>query len=71
MNLEPIINAKFKKFREQMELKNIADGVAFEQYVNLSILKSHQPDAFNGDNELFNKVNIGGFEDMGIDGIAI
>ena len=71
MNLEPIINAKFKKFREQMELNNIADGVAFEQYVNLSILKSHQPDAFNGDNELFNKVNIGGFEDMGIDGIAI
>ncbi|MEZ4805836.1 MAG: AIPR family protein, partial [Bacteroidia bacterium] len=71
MNLEPIINAKFKKFREQMELKNVADGVAFEQYVNLSILKSHQPDAFNGDNELFNKVNIGGFEDMGIDGIAI
>lgn len=71
MNLEPIINAKFKKFRNQMELNNVADGVAFEQYVNLSILKSHQPDAFNGDNELFNKVNIGGFEDMGIDGIAI
>lgn len=71
MNLEPIINAKFKKFRNQMELNSVADGVAFEQYVNLSILKSHQPDAFNGDNELFNKVNIGGFEDMGIDGIAI
>ena len=71
MNLEPVINAKFKKFRDQMELNNVADGVAFEQYVNLSILKSHQPDAFNGDNELFNKVNIGGFEDMGIDGIGI
>ncbi len=71
MNLEPIINAKFKKFKNQMELNSVADGVAFEQYVNLSILKSHQPDAFNGDNELFNKVNIGGFEDMGIDGIAI
>ncbi len=71
MNLEPVINAKFKNFREQMELTNIPDGVAFEQYVNLSILKSHQPDAFNGDNELFNKVNIGGFEDMGIDGIGI
>lgn len=71
MNLEPIINSKFKKFREHMELLKIADGVAFEQYVNFSILKSHQPDAFNGDSELFNKVNIGGTLDMGIDGIAI
>lgn len=71
MNLEPVINAKFKKFREQMELNKIPDGVAFEQYVNFSIIKSHQPDAFNGDSELFNKINIGGFEDMGIDGIGI
>lgn len=71
MNLEPIINSKFKKFREHMELLKIADGIAFEQYVNFSILKSHQPEAFNGDSELFNKVNIGGTLDMGIDGIAI
>lgn len=71
MNLEPIINSKFKKFREHMELLKVADGIAFEQYVNFSILKSHQPDAFNGDSELFNKVNIGGTLDMGIDGIGI
>ena len=71
MNLEPIINSKFKRFREHLDLLKIADGIAFEQYVNFSILKSHQPDAFNGDSELFNKVNIGGPLDMGIDGIAI
>jgi hypothetical protein len=71
MNVEPIINAKFKIFRERMELTNTADGVAFEQFVNHSILTAHQPDAFNGDNELFEKVNVGGTKDMGIDGIAI
>jgi len=71
MNVEPIINAKFNRFRERMELKNIADGVAFEQFVNHTILTAHQPDAFNGDSELFEKVNVGGPQDMGIDGIAI
>ncbi len=71
MNVEPIINAKFKIFREKMELTKVPDGVAFEQFVNHAILTAHQPDAFNGDNELFEKVNIGGTKDMGIDGIAI
>jgi len=71
MNVEPIINAKFNKFRERMELSNMADGVAFEQFVNHTILSAHQPDAFNGDNELFERVNVGGKKDMGIDGIAI
>jgi hypothetical protein len=71
MNVEPIINAKFKRFREKMELTKIADGIAFEQFVNHTILTAHQPDAFNGDNELFEKVNVGGTKDMGIDGIAI
>lgn len=71
MNVEPIINAKFKRFRDKMELTSIADGIAFEQFVNHAILTAHQPDAFNGDNELFEKVNVGGSKDMGIDGIAI
>lgn len=71
MNVEPIVNAKFKVFRDKMELNGIADGVAFEQFVNHTILTAHQPDAFNGDNELFEKVNVGGTKDMGIDGIAI
>ncbi|MFZ4376720.1 MAG: hypothetical protein ACOYN9_10220 [Saprospiraceae bacterium] len=71
MIVEPIINAKFKRFREKMELVNMADGVAFEQFVNHTILSAHQPDVFNGDTELFEKVNVVGTKDMGIDGIAI
>lgn len=71
MNVEPIVNAKFKVFRDKMELNGIADGLAFEQFVNHTILTAHQPDAFNGDNELFEKVNVGGTKDMGIDGIAV
>jgi AIPR protein len=71
MNVEPIINAKLKKFRERMELTNVPDGIAFEQFVNYTILSAHQPDAFNGDSELFDKINVGGTKDMGIDGIAI
>src|SRR5690606_32562157 len=31
----------------------------------------HQPEAFHGDSELFEKVNVGGTQDMGIDGIGI
>lgn len=71
MNVEPIINSKLKRFREKMELQNVPDGAAFEQFVNHTILCAHQPDAFNGDSELFEKVNVGGTKDMGIDGIAI
>jgi hypothetical protein len=59
------------KFREKMELGDVPDGIAFEKFVNYSILNGHQPGAFNGDSELFDRVNIGGYYDMGIDGIAI
>jgi hypothetical protein len=69
--LDPIIDSKMAKFREKMELGDVSDGIAFEKFVNYSILNGHQPGAFNGDNELFNRVNIGGYYDMGIDGIAI
>jgi hypothetical protein len=69
--LDPIIDSKLAKFRTKMELGNVSDGIAFEKFVNYSILSGHQPGAFNGDSELFDKVNIGGYEDAGIDGIAI
>jgi hypothetical protein len=69
--LDPIIDAKFNKFRERMNLKDVPDGMAFEQFVNYSILIGHQAGAFNGDNELLEKVNVGGYGDMGIDGLAI
>jgi hypothetical protein len=59
------------KFKARMELVDISNGMVFEKFVNYSILNGHQPGAFNGDNELFDKVNIGGYGDMGIDGIAM
>jgi hypothetical protein len=69
--LDPIIDSRMNKFKAKMELDDAPDGVIFEKFVNYSILNGHQPGAFNGDNELFDKINIGGYEDMGIDGIAI
>jgi hypothetical protein len=71
MNVEPIINARFKKFRDSNDLNNMADGDAFERFVNHAIFTSHQPDAFSADNELLDKICVGGQNDMGIDGIAV
>ncbi|MDR0784317.1 MAG: AIPR family protein [Treponema sp.] len=69
--MEPIIKSKFDRFCDKMDIKDLQEGIAFERFVNYSILVGHQPDAFNGDNELFEKINTGGSQDMGIDGIAI
>lgn len=71
MQVEPIINARFKQFRQKNELENIQDGLAFERFVNYTIYSLHQPDAFNADSELLEFVSVGGANDMGIDGIAI
>lgn len=71
MQVEPIINARFKQFRQKNELENIQDGVAFEKFVNYTIFTLHQPDAFSADTELLEFVSVGGANDMGIDGIAI
>ncbi|NTW72917.1 MAG: AIPR family protein [Eubacteriaceae bacterium] len=71
MQIEPIINARFKQFRQKNELENIPDGEAFEKFVNYTILSLHQPDAFGADSELLDFVCVGGMADMGIDGLAI
>jgi hypothetical protein len=68
--LDPIIDAKIAKFKVRTGIDG-TDGSVFEKFVNYSILNGHQPGAFNGDTELFDKVNIGGYDDMGIDGIAV
>jgi len=69
--LDPIIDSKMSKFKARMGLGDVPDGAAFEKFVNYSVFNGHQPGAFNGDSELFDKVNVGGYEDMGLDGIAI
>jgi len=71
MQVEPIINARFKQFRQKNELENLPDGEAFERFVNYTIFSLHQPDAFGSDSELLDFVCVGGMSDMGIDGLAI
>lgn len=71
MQLKPIIQAKFKKFKDSYELNQLVDGIAFERFVNHSILTFHQPDAFTADSDFLEKVCVGGEADTGIDGIAI
>lgn len=71
MQVEPIINARFKQFKESHELTNLEDGLAFERFVNYSILSVHQPGLFAADSEILEKVCVGGRSDMGIDGLAI
>lgn len=71
MQIEPIINARFKQFRLKNSLENEKDSVAFEKFVNYTIYTLYHPDAFSADSELLEFVSVGGPEDMGIDGIAI
>lgn len=71
MQVEPIINARFKQFRQKNELEFKPDGEAFERFVNYTIFSLHQPDAFSSDSELIDFVCVGGMSDMGIDGLAI
>jgi hypothetical protein len=49
----------------------MVDGIAFERFVNHTILKAHQPDAFDADSLLLDKVCVGGTNDTGIDGLVV
>lgn len=71
MTEEPIINARFKKFIQRFELEKLKEDDAFELFANYSILFQHQPDAFTSDSELLDTTCVGGYNDNGIDGIAI
>lgn len=71
MQVEPIINARFKQFKAKNGLEEMQDSFAFEKFVNYTICTLHHPDAFSADSELLDFVCVGGADDMGIDGIAI
>ena len=71
MNIEPIIDVRFKRFIRSFELEGLDPDVSFERFVNHAILTSHQPDAFGADAELLDDICVGGGGDMGIDGIGI
>ncbi|MEF7439006.1 AIPR family protein [Paenibacillus lautus] len=71
MNFEPVINARFKNFRERHGLLNINDGTAFEHFVNFNVLYAHNPEPFLGNSDFLQLCNVGGSNDLAIDGIAI
>ncbi|MHA6481675.1 AIPR family protein [Paenibacillus sp. strain BS8-2] len=71
MNFEPVINARFKRFREQHDLINVRDGTAFEHFVNYNILYAHNPEPFLGNSDFLQFCSVGGSNDLAIDGIGI
>ncbi len=71
MNFEPIIKTKLEHFKNSYGIESLPDNEAFERFVNNSIMRFHQPDAFSTSNDLFFKICVGGQNDMGIDGLAI
>ncbi len=71
MNIEPVINARFKRFKEQYNLVKMNEGGAFERFVNFNILYAHNTEAFLGNSDFLDFCSVGGSNDLGIDGIGI
>ncbi len=71
LNFEPVINARFKRFREQHELTDVKDGTAFEHFVNYNVLYAHNPEPFLGNSDFLQFCSVGGSNDLAIDGIGI
>lgn len=70
MSLNPIVNAKLKKFKDDFWL-TCNDDEAFEKFTNYNILSQFQPGVLNSDLELMDLISVGGGDDLGLDGIAI
>jgi len=71
MQLQPIIKAKMTNFRKIHELDSAKDSFVFECFANEVILNNHQPGGNSISDELIESINVGGFDDMGLDGICI
>lgn len=71
MQLQPIIKAKLNRFRTIHELTTAKDGVVFEQFANEMVLGNHQSGGISISDDMLATVCVGGFNDMGIDGICI
>jgi len=71
MQLEPIVKVRFKRFVEQYGLQGNEESKNFEIYVNYLIFTSHQTDVFSVKTDLFETINVGGTDDLGLDGIGI
>ena len=71
MKFEPMIKAQINNFKNEYGYEKNSDSEVFENFVNFTIIKSHQPDAFNAENDLADLVCVDGENDTGIDGIAV
>lgn len=71
MQLESIIKVRFAKFVEQYGLTQNEESHNFEIYVNYLLFTAHQTDVFSVKTSLFDTVNVGGKDDLGLDGIGI
>lgn len=71
MQFEPMIKARISSFKVSQGLTNITDDRLFELFVNNAILCSHQPDISLSNSTVLDECSVGGFDDMGIDGLAI
>ena len=71
MQFEPMIKVMLRDYQKSFGMENVAESVAFEYFVNHTILRSHQPEAFNVINDICDLICVDGQNDMGIDGIAI
>lgn len=66
-----IIAGYLKDFKEDFEVNEVNDDLAFEKFANYCIISRVHPEAFTTDFEKLDYLNIGGGEDTGIDGLAI
>ena len=71
MQFEPMLKARINAFKTNHAIQNITYDKLFEQFVNDTILRSHQPDISSSSDILLSECSVGGSNDMGIDGLAI
>lgn len=71
MKFEPMIKVMLHEYQKSYGKMNVSEDEAFEYFVNHTILRSHQPEAFSVINDICDLICVDGQNDMGIDGIAI
>jgi len=71
MNVEPILRARMKLFKENFSLVDIENDDLFELFVNRNVLMPFSPEYFRTNTDLLDEVSVGKGQDMGIDGVAV
>ena len=66
-----MVKVMLREYQKSYGKMNVSEDEAFEYFVNHTILRSHQPEAFGVINDICDLICVDGQNDMGIDGIAI